>query len=313
MLKKNTDNITFRNHYNPCFWTALWNNEYYHAIKYSKERNRKPRDYKLKGIRFSCSKIITNKSDGLFFELNMGLVLMTIKELRDLYYKLPKDYTFISTYNKFRIKYLYWLIPKWGIIIDIERLFTELEHINGTRSVLDLVKYGKVIDDKHKSLIATFVYTHQLRSPITFSTNYNKYIDTNHPKAFTVLSFIHSLSNEKELQNVISGYMECVWHLFTVSIDIFPLPDLPIYEDKLNVIAVLSPRHLLIINKEDKEGGMKYHNSINKKILDTVYKKIIQNTFRDLVLENESVLNMILNSNDWKTRDSFLRSIRKTK
>jgi hypothetical protein len=103
-----------------------------------------------------------------------------------------------------------------------------------------------------------------------------------------------------------------MWHLYTADIDIFPLSDLTIHEDNQNVIAVLSPRHLLIINKEDKEDDVKYYNTMNKEILDLVYKIIIQNTFKDLVLENESVLNLILVSRDWKDRSRLVRCIRKT-
>lgn len=313
LLKINTNNFTFRNHYNPCFWTALWNSEYYHSIKNSTERNKKPREYKLKGIRFSCDVIIKNKADELFFELHMGLVVMSMRELRDLYYKLPKDYNYISKVNKFGIKYLSWLIPNWGIVIDIEPLFRELEYINGTNAVLDLVKHGKIIDKTHKSLIATFIHTQQLRSPLTFSANYHKNTHTNHPKVFSILDFINSLSNEREMYNVITGYLQCMWHLYTSEIDIFPLSDLTIYEDKQNVIAVLSPRHLLIINKEHKEEGVKYCNSMDKELLDFVFKIVIQNTFKDLVLENEAVLNHILDSSDWKKRSSIVSEIRKTK
>jgi hypothetical protein len=103
-----------------------------------------------------------------------------------------------------------------------------------------------------------------------------------------------------------------MWHLYTVDIDIFPLSDLTIHEDNQNVIAVLSPRHLLIINKEHKEDDIRYYNTMNKEILDLVCNKIIQNTFKDLVLENESVLNQILDSRDWKDRSRLVRSIRKT-
>jgi hypothetical protein len=312
LLKNNTDNFTFKNHYNPCFWTALWNSEYYHSIKNSTERNKKARDYKLKGIRFGCDKIIKNKADKLFYELHMGLAVISIMELREMFYKLPKDYIYISKVNKFSIKYLSWLIPNWGIIIDIEPLLRELERINGTNAVLDLVKHGNIIDKTHKSLLATFIYTQQLRSPLTFSANYHKNKHTNNPKAFSILDFIHSLSNDKEMYNVITVYLQCMWHLYTVDIDIFPLSDLTIHEDNQNVIAVLSPRHLLIINKEHKEDDIRYYNTMNKEILDLVCNKIIQNTFKDLVLENESVLNQILDSRDWKDRSRLVRSIRKT-
>ncbi len=313
LLKNNTDNFTLRNHYNPCFWTALWNREYYDIIKNSTERNKKSRDYKLKGIRFSCDKIIENKADNLFFELHMGLVVLSIRELRNLYYKLPKDYIFISKVNKFRIKYLSWLIPNWGIIIDIEPLFRVLESMNGTNAVLDLVKHGKIIDKTHKSLLATFIYTQQIRSPLTFSANYQKNKHANNPKAFSILDFILSLSNETEMYNVINLYTQCMWHIYTADIDIFPLSDLTIYEDKHNVIAVLSPRHLIIIDKEHKEDDEKYNISMSKELLDFVFKIVIQNTFKDLVLENETVLNHLLDSSDWKNRSSIVRDIRKTR
>jgi hypothetical protein len=67
------DAFTKRNHFNPCFWTALWNEEYFENWVRAEQSNTEPREQLIFALNLRSNKIYKTKVANLFYEKNLGL------------------------------------------------------------------------------------------------------------------------------------------------------------------------------------------------------------------------------------------------
>jgi hypothetical protein len=69
--------FTKRNHYNPCFWTALWNEDYY--IRYCSGRAGKyyPRQQPVYALNFQAGKILSTTVERVHFHKDLGVAEIT--------------------------------------------------------------------------------------------------------------------------------------------------------------------------------------------------------------------------------------------
>ncbi len=70
-----TEMFTARNHYNPCFWTALWNKDYY--VQYCAGKGLRARDQPIYALNLRADKILSTKCERVHFHRNLGVAEIT--------------------------------------------------------------------------------------------------------------------------------------------------------------------------------------------------------------------------------------------
>jgi hypothetical protein len=76
------DAFTKRNHFNPCFWTALWNEEYFENWVRAEQSNTEPREQLIFALNLRSNKIYKTKVANLFYEKNLGLAEITVESIK---------------------------------------------------------------------------------------------------------------------------------------------------------------------------------------------------------------------------------------
>ena len=65
--------FTKRNHYNPCFWTALWNESYYRHYCSGQSSKKTCREQVVYALNFRSGKIYTTKVEKVHFHSDWGI------------------------------------------------------------------------------------------------------------------------------------------------------------------------------------------------------------------------------------------------
>ncbi|GAH09143.1 unnamed protein product, partial [marine sediment metagenome] len=112
-------NITKRNHYNPCFWTAYWNSEYLDAKRQASNQTLHPRETEIYSLNIKSNKILIQKTRNVFFKKGAGLAKITREDALSYCNRaFPDEFENIDKY--------YDRHPE-DIYIDFENHFTEFE------------------------------------------------------------------------------------------------------------------------------------------------------------------------------------------
>ena len=77
------ERFTWRNHYNPCFWTALWNRAYFEAWRAGTADVARAREQTVYALNLRGDKIRQTNVDGVHFEKNLGVAEITPESAKD--------------------------------------------------------------------------------------------------------------------------------------------------------------------------------------------------------------------------------------
>ncbi|MGH7489086.1 MAG: hypothetical protein ACREMY_26305, partial [bacterium] len=69
--------FTQRNHYNPCFWTALWNAEYFEAIHAGTERPDPARKQIVSVASLKSGNVFRSTVEGIHYDKGLGAAEIT--------------------------------------------------------------------------------------------------------------------------------------------------------------------------------------------------------------------------------------------
>lgn len=300
--------ITKRNHYNPCLWTSLWNKDYYYSIKNVINSKKRARDYKIPTLTIFSKKVSHIKTESLYYEMYRGIIYATTAELKMLIENNHGNLRSVSLYNRIIVLYFYWLFPRRTYGLDTESLFNGIEDVTIKDAIYELIKHDRISNDKHKAYISSFILTHQLRSPMLYSRLMKKHKATSNPHLNAFIDFSMALRNEIGMYQSIQTISKCHWKLYITESNTLPLSDLPIYEDNKEIIAVLSPRHLLVIDKQIRTEGIIQFDSIDDILLQRINSLMINQTWSAFSINDITLLKQVLASDLWKQRQLFLKS-----
>lgn len=76
-------NPTKRNHYNPCFWTALWNEAHYARVISRASGGLSPRSQSVSALNVRSGKVYTTTVENVHFDKNLGLADITPDAMKD--------------------------------------------------------------------------------------------------------------------------------------------------------------------------------------------------------------------------------------
>jgi hypothetical protein len=145
-----------RNHYNPCFWTALWNVNYYEQWLNGQKPEGKARDQTVLALNVRADKILETKVDRVHFDTDVCVAEMTADSLKRFYKKnRPQEYAGFCRYVDQNPESLY---------IDFEDILSAMEHMEGYRALMTAARMGGTSSATHKGYLAYAFVLHAMRS-----------------------------------------------------------------------------------------------------------------------------------------------------
>ena len=121
--------LTKRNHYNPCFWIALWNSYYYCEFANSNIPSLSPRNYSVYSLSVKSGRVHKTKVDKIHYDKNLGVAEISRNAIEKFVKKYhPDQYEeFIFENNK----------TDYPVYLDFEEILTALEKMPPYKVLLD--------------------------------------------------------------------------------------------------------------------------------------------------------------------------------
>jgi hypothetical protein len=79
-----SEKFTSRNHYNPCFWTALWNEAYFAKFCSGKEKETHARQQYVYALNLRANRILETKVEAIHYHKDLGVAEITPESWKDL-------------------------------------------------------------------------------------------------------------------------------------------------------------------------------------------------------------------------------------
>lgn len=299
-------NLTKKNHYNPCFWTAFWNNEYLLGKRKGCNDLSKPRDVQIYSLNLKSNKIVQLKTENVFFEKGAGLAELTKENILDYCQRaFPDQHQGLSKY--------YEQNPE-DLILDFENHFTEIE--NSYRPILEKVIVNSKIEDiTDKTFLSFFVFFQIIRNhnELKFASQF--FQRKNMAKFEMLLELKHTISDPKILLKLILPYLSSKWILYKLKENKFPLSDNPVLIRPLHILLPLAPDLLLEIDlkKTVNENSICVtHKGISYFKYKELKKRTIENSSREIVYGDSGILLKIMKSNNYNRHLQNIKTLANT-
>lgn len=289
---------TKRNHINPCFWTALWN-PYYFENFIAGQRNGKPRDQMVYSLDFKIPKVVPLKVENVHFVEGLGITVLSESELLELKNVYSADIKKPIEESQ---------LEEDGFnLIDFENHFSEIENFGGYQELLHTVKNNQIVNDTHRIYLAYFIIIHQLRGLKFLYSLFDKYHKSPNPKLESFIHFKDVISDADRMYEVVNPIVNSKWTMYRATEFTFPLSDSPIiYYDNL-IWAVLSPKHLIEIDRgKPFSGKVKYRSELTERKFQIFKTQLIKNTFQSIIFSDQNLLEKWSKSKTWNLRKKYL-------
>ncbi len=299
-------NLTKKNHYNPCFWTAFWNNEYLEGKRKGFNNLTKPRDVQICSLNLKSNKIILQKTENVFFDKGAGLADLTKENALDYCQRaLPEQYDELKKYYDKNPEDLY---------LDFENHFTGME--NCVNPSLEKVIINRKIEDiKDKTFISFFIFFQIIRNhnELNFATHF--FQTRNLAKFEMFLEMKHAFSDQKMLLKLIFPFLSSKWILYKLKENKLPLSDNPTLIRPFQIFLPLAPDLLLEIDLKKKvneknicvtQKGITYFQYKELK------KRTIENSSREIVSGDSGILLKIMKSKNYNRHLQNIKTLANT-
>ena len=294
--------FTKRNHYNPCFWTALWNEDYYSRATKNLAHPLPSRDHVVYSLNVKSGQIYKSKVDNIHYDKNLGVAEISRKAAEDFARKYHPD-----CYQNFILENGN---ADYPVYIDFEQLLTELEKMPPYKVLLQVAKKRRIESVEEKAFLGCFIVLQQLRSHaiMNASIQFHEELQEHKFEHFVTLKWM--LSDTKFLFSLVSPVVECRWTLFAVGADMFPLCDSPILVKPHSLMVALSPRLLLEIERTipARDNECRIRQTIKQDKFDEFRRRTIGNTFREII-GNKTMLEKWQNTQEFSERLEVMNNL----
>jgi len=261
---------TVRTHFNPAFWTALWNLDYFNG-----DRRRPARKQKVEVLDVRSGKMYRAPTETVHAEDGLGLALIEAEDMVNRAEASLPD-------GEERDRVVSELREFGDIQLDIENLYEVMEQSDAYQETLRAIREGRVTSLVQKTNIAIFVASRRYRHPVTLAMMLRE-AEAKQLKRWEALLEIKKLFECSDwLKAQIWPLVISRWTLHVAPKHAFPLPD---YAALMNgsrsrVWAALSPRMLLEIALDMPSSGI---GTIRE--FDPVRDEAILKNYRRLAIE----------------------------
>lgn len=270
-------NFTKRNHYNPCFWTALWNDEYYDLASVGQGKERRAREQFVHALSVKSGRVFPTTVEGIHYDKKMGIAEITrenaIEFVRRNYPKKYDDFLLNNT------------SAEYPVFLDFEDILTALEALPPYKAMMKTALSGTIDGIEQKANIAAFVVLQCLRSHAVM----NSMIDWNNELGYAKFEYFINLkwmlSDPRSLFDLVKPLVFGRWTLFASPTQPLPLCDSPILVAPKSIMVALSSRLLLEIEPNIKtlECTSINYRELPADKLEEFRCRTIGNTFRQII------------------------------
>ncbi len=292
---------TKRNHYNPCFWTALWNKPFFESWLRDAAQRGKPREQLVWALNLRGCKILENKVANVHLDKGLGVAEITSESAERFCRRwFPEKLPGLKAWLRVHRDDEYF--------IDFEDVLAGMERFGVYGALMKASRIGNVDSLEHKGFLACTLVLHAMRShELMTSMTQGGAIGLEKFEYFWLLR--NAFGNRLILGRAAVPLAMGQWILYRTDDHRFPLCDSPVMVNRDGVMAVLSPRLLLEINL----NVARYENLplVRDRISASKFREFrhraIGNSFKEIIFSDRAVLEDWQSSREFRVRAAALR------
>jgi hypothetical protein len=150
------DRFTRRNHYNPCFWTALWNVAYFETVISGEQPARAAREQLVLALNLRSGKTYKTTVNKVHFDQDLGTAEITAESMKTFCRRWhPDQYDGITAYVEGHPESLY---------LDFEDILQAIEQMPRFRYLLEAAQPNGLASPEQRGFLASLLIIHAMRS-----------------------------------------------------------------------------------------------------------------------------------------------------
>lgn len=294
------DAFTKRNHYNPCFWTAYWNPEYFAAVTEERDIPGAARDQVVFALNLRADKVLKAKVRELHYDKGLGVAeIMPDSMMRFSKRWFPSEYRELEEYVQKNPETLY---------IDFEDTLAGIEEKGGYDALIEAVKIGGLSSVQHKGFLTCVIVIHALRSYEMMKSMVETASIYGIDKWEYFWLLKNALGNPLVLARAVTPLAFSQWILYQTDEHRFPLYDSPVMVRENTLMVVLSPRLLLEINLnvQSPEDHWLHCDRISNSKFREFCRRSIMNSFKEIIFHDREELEQWRRLPEYKARVKVL-------
>lgn len=297
--------FTKRNHYNPCFWTALWNPAYYSAFVLGTPLPGEARMQVVSALSVKSGRIRRTSVDRAHYDKGLGVAEITREAAEEFARRChPDEYEQFLEDNA---------SAEYPVYLDFEEFLSGLEAMRPYEVLLDVARSASVDTVLDKTDLALFVLLQNVRSHSMLNAAVQWHEENERQKfeAFVTLKWF--LQDPRVLARIIAPMMTSRWTLYVADSDAFPLCDSPILINRQSTLVALSPRLLLQLQPHIRESpeAMPRRRRVKDSKLEELRRRTIGNTFREIIFSDSVRLASWQRSLEFAHRTALMRDAKR--
>jgi|GEM_PF-1202781 len=289
---------TQRNHYNPCFWTALWNARYFEDWVHGTKSKGKPRAQEVYSLNLRADKVMPTKVERVHFDKNLGTAEITVESMLDFAKRRhPDQYQGLKEYVD---------IHPESLFMDFEDTLQGVEKTAAYEALMTAARTSNLNSVEHKAYVTIFILFHAMRSHEFMSAMIDTPPDIPNVDKWEYFWMLRNhWSNPRELDRATLPLSRGQWILYRTNQHHFPLCDSPVMVNPDSIMTVLSPRLLLEISLSAvrPEDRWLVRDGISASKYREFRRRAIANTYKELIFHDCKTLN------DWRTIPEYRRRV----
>ena len=295
--------LTKRNHYNPCFWTALWNPDYFRLVAAGEGTSSPSRKQPVHALSVKSGIAFPTTVERIHYDKNLGVAEITREAAEGFVRRHHPD-----LHEQFVRENVNATYP---VFIDYEEILTAIENLPPYQILLKVALTDQIESAMEKANIGSFVILQWLRSHAIMNAMIDWHHELGYSKFEHFIKLKWMLSDTTTLFNLINPIVCCQWTLFAASSETFPLCDSPILVKPQSVMVVLSPKLLLEIEPHIKaqEDQLPVCQQISTGKLEEYRCRTIGNTFREII-GDKHILERWQDTPEFRTRIDLMQDVK---
>ena len=293
--------FTRRNHYNPCFWTALWNEDYFREYCSDRAGGSSPRDQVVYALNLHAAKILRTTVEKVHYHKDLGVAEIDPESAKRFCARwYPEKYDSMVDYVTSHPEKVY---------LDFEDILTGMESLRQYDAWMRTAKLGDLQSFEDKSCLAAALMIHAMRSYEYMSTTISRASEIGIDKWEYFWRLKNVWSNAEFLTRATIVPALAQWTLWRTGSHSFPLCDSPVMIDRDSVMVTLSPRLLLEIDLTvtDPEPSWIVREDLPERKFAEFRKRSIDNAFKEIIFSDEQLLLEWLASGEFAARIATLK------
>lgn len=292
--------FTKRNHYNPCFWTACWNPEYFESLISGQAVSKNARDQSVFVLNLRSGNIYQSSVDRIHLDKDLGIAELTPDSMKDFCRRhSPAKYEDFCRSMENETETLY---------MDFEDILTHVEGSAGYDSLMEAVRTSSIQSVIHKGFLTCLLIMHAMRSHEVMCSMINTMSSNGIPK-WEYFWMLKNAWGDKFVWARAGAVLALSrWTLYVTEEHRYPLCDSPVMVSKNTMMVVLSPRLLLEINLNERtrEDFWVVRKGIHQSKFLEFRRRAIGNSFKEIIFHDRTELEMWRQTVEFKTRSASL-------